>query len=333
MLSCALPYIKQDGYHITANINKRTYEVLKYDPNIDRFILHEDDSVPNEELPAHWEKLSKGYDKVVNFTGVIEDSILFSYPQPMYYWCLAKRRRHNAGINYLEAHIHRAGYTPKRPIRTRIYLSRRERKQSLRLRQHYKGKFLIMWALCGSSINKVYKHWEEVTREFLDRHSDAYVIASGDELTKMLHFDHPRVKFILPSQHPFRYTMSIIPMMDLVIGPETAALNVAGCYDVPKICLLTHSNKTNLTKYWKNDYSIQSLSYCSPCYLIHRFRAIWRNVCQVDPETGFPECCTVGFPPDIILNRMELVYNRWRKHGYQRRTRKRYTEEKNALSA
>lgn len=322
MLTCVLPYLYKQGYEITANVNKRTHEVLRNNPYIKKYIIHEDDSVPTEDLPKHWGKMSEGYDKVINFTGIIENDLMFSYPQPEYYWCLAKRRKHVSHVNYLERHFEKAEIVPDK-IKTEIYFSRRERKKALKYRRKHKNHFLILWALCGSSINKVYKYWEYVSNEFLEQHRNAFILAIGDELTKFLHYPHPRIEYILPSNYSFRHSMTLVPLVDLVIGPETGILNVAGCFDTPKICMLTHSSQSNLTKHWINDYSIQSMSYCSPCHLIHRFKTIWRNVCQVDPETGFPECCTVGFPTDIILETMNTIYNKWRKHEKRKPKRKR----------
>jgi ADP-heptose:LPS heptosyltransferase len=50
--------------------------------------------------------------------------------------------------------------------------------------------------------------------------------------------------------------MALTKFVDLVISPDTGVLHASGCYDTPKIGLLGHTTIENITKYFKNDYSI-----------------------------------------------------------------------------
>jgi hypothetical protein len=101
---------------------------------------------------------------------------------------------------------------------------------------------------------------------------------------------------------------------DLVIGPETALLNAAGCFDTPKITLLTHSSRENLCSTWKNDYSLQAGCWCSPCHYLHKYTHIWQNVCQLDKYSWgkygkpIPACTAEGFPPKVVFDRIMEVY-------------------------
>jgi ADP-heptose:LPS heptosyltransferase len=79
--------------------------------------------------------------------------------------------------------------------------------------------------------------------------------------------------------------------VDLVIGPETGVMNAAGCFDTPKIVLLSHSNHTNLTRDWKNVYPLQSPSECSPCYRIVGDTDIcWKVTDKESPICGAMKC-------------------------------------------
>jgi hypothetical protein len=106
--------------------------------------------------------------------------------------------------------------------------------------------------------------------------------------------------------------------VDLVISPETGVLNASGCFDTPKIGLLTHSNKTNLTKYFKNDYSLQAETECSPCHRMIYLDNFKTDCPVIMGEDKRPMCCACadGFSVERVLHNMELVYRKWKeKHN------------------
>lgn len=103
--------------------------------------------------------------------------------------------------------------------------------------------------------------------------------------------------------------------VDLVIAPETGILNAAGCFDTPKIGLLTHSNKTNLTKYFKNDHSLQAHIDCSPCHrMIYAENFKDCELIGGGSEKGGIDYCACGdaFSPDVVIREVEEVYEYWR---------------------
>ena len=313
--SCVLPYIQKDGYEITFYGNTRAEEVLRHNPRISKWIMH-DEEIPIEKLEKHWEKIGKGYDKVVNLTGVIENNLLFAYPQANYFKSLEERRRIVNKKNYFDAHIERAGYKPDKP-KAEIYFTAEEKKKANSLRHHGKT-FKIAWALSGSSINKVYRYFEPVCRTFLRKHSDAVLFTLGDFVSKLLTFESPQVvNTMVNDELSYREAMLVTKYSDLVIGPETGLLMAAGCFKVPKILFATHSYKEQITKYWENDYSIQAECECSPCHLLHKYKDIWKDVCKtekitVEEKSMNVPVCTMSPEPQKLLNRMEEIYNGWR---------------------
>jgi len=313
--SCVLPYIQNDGYEITFYGNGRAEEVLRHNPRISKWIMH-DESIPIDKLEEHWAKIGEDYDKVVNLTGVVENELLFAYPQPNYFKSLEERRKIVNKKNYLDAYVERAAYKPKKP-KTEIYFTAEEKKRANNLRRN-KKTFKIAWALSGSSINKVYRYFEPVCRAFLRKHSDAVLFTLGDYVTKLLTFESPQVVNTMAGEGlDYRGAMLVTKYSNLVIGPETGLLMAAGSFNVPKILFATHSYKEQITKYWKNDYSMQAECECSPCHLLHKYKDIWKDVCETETITAGEKSmdvpvCTLSPEPQKLLNKMEEIYHDWR---------------------
>lgn len=307
-----IPYLQKDGYLIDWYGNDRAWEIIKADPRINKFIHHEDGSVPINKLEDHWQKIADEgkYDKVINLTGTVENELLFAYPQPMYFKPIGIRR-FAANKNYFDAHVERAGYKPNKP-RPSLCLSQEEKQKGKAWRRKHKNKFVILWAMAGTSVHKVYRYFETVTRRFLETHPDAELVTVGDYPTKLLTYAHPRVTNTMFWEMPFRDSLILAKYADLVAGPETGVLNAAAGFGSRTLCLLSHSSKRNLTLYWPNDYSLQAPVWCSPCHLLHKYAFIWRHKCQVG-NLDTPRCCEHG--PGDVLENMERAYDNWKKAG------------------
>ena len=313
MATAVIPYLEKDGYDIDFYTNTKGEMIIKYDPRISRIILH-DESIPVEDLPEHWKRIGDGYDKVVNLHNLIENNMLFTYPQPEYFFSVRKRRELVGDRNYTDLHIEKAGYKPETGSRlSSLCFSAEEKARGRSWARKHKRHFKIVWALAGSSVHKVWRYFEPCAREFLARHEDVWIFTVGEYASKLLTFKHKRVQNTMFWNMSFRDAMLLTKYADLVISPETGIINAAGAFRTPKICLLTHSGKANLTKHYKNDYSLQAPVWCSPCHLIHKFTYIWRHVCPVGTNPDIPQCCEHGMGD--VLERMEAVYNGKKKGG------------------
>jgi ADP-heptose:LPS heptosyltransferase len=304
--SSLLPYLAKDGYRITINASQNVLDMLRYNPYVYDTMPHVDGSIDSENLDEHWANVGKGFDKVVNLTGTMENNYIFAFPQPEYYKCLAWKRKQSKGVNWYDNQITKAGYKPNRPL-GELYFSQEEKRIAKEFRRKHKKAFIILWALFGSSVQKVYRYFEIVARRVLDEFKDSIIIPTANYQGKLLTFEHERVINLPQLEKSFRYSAALAKYADLVLGPETGLLNAAGCFKTPKICFLTHSSKQNLTKHWYNDYSIQADTYCSPCYLLHKYRGIWRNHCQLN-DLGYPKC-TESPAPGVLIDTIRRVYN------------------------
>jgi ADP-heptose:LPS heptosyltransferase len=313
MATSVIPYLARDGYEIHFLTSNRIKKLIKHHPRIARIDIHERDSVPLDELPRYYAEKARNYDKTVVLTGAVECSLLFAFPEPGYYKSLGWRRKH-CDVNYFEHHVRLAGYEPDGPVRGELYFHIRDIVAAKNFRHFHKDEFIIIWALSGSSIHKKYLWYEAVARRVLQAIPEAMIITTGLDYERALTFEHPRVRNLQGLGVKLMTTLALTKYADLVIGPESVVTNAAGCFSTPKICFLTHSSKTNLTKHWINDFSMQAETYCSPCHLLHNVIGVWKNVCPPSPyllnKYGYyaPACVAEGFPQDKVFERIMRVY-------------------------
>lgn len=300
--------LKEDGYHVTFYTSEMGRKINKHNPFIDRFLLHDHSVPPDDKFLDYMAKQGEGYDKVIALTGSIENTLLKSEFKDDFFW--TKERRHQkCNVNYYDHTIQLAGYE-NIGMNGELFFTPFEVSQARNIRKKYRDKFLILWVLSGSSPHKSYPYAEQVACQFLDTHPDSVVFTVGDTLCQLLEWQHPRTKHY-NSKWDVRHTLLMTSMVDLVIGPETGVLNAAGCYDTPKIILLSHSSHENLSKYWKNCYPLSARVDCHPCHRMH----YTMKYCNPDPQIGTPICMT-RINPWYVYSTMELVYNQWRdKHG------------------
>jgi ADP-heptose:LPS heptosyltransferase len=311
-----LKRLKQDGWTVTYNTNSRAAQVIKNCPYIDSLMPH-DENIPNEQLGPHWEKIGKGFDKFINLSESIEGRFLFTKLdrwKDKYYAPLEERRKLAGNTNYYKYTLELGGYTDVKNPRPELFPSVSERKWCLDFRLRHKDDFLIMWNLSGSAPHKAWMQAEECALNLLDTFTDIQTITTGGEVCRLLEWDHARnLKRCGEDGWNIRTAMLMCNYVDLVISPESAILNAAGCYDVPKIGLLTHSNAMNLTSTFINDYSIQADIECSPCHRMI-YPDTLKESCPLahDSQGELPyAACAMAFDPDKVFKIIEGIYYDW----------------------
>lgn len=307
------PYLKKDGYEVHFLTSKIGMEILKYDPNIDHLIHYCANSVPIEKLHDFYNAISADYDKSIVLTGSIEESMLFPFPSEGWYKT-NRQRRMVCTDNYYERGIRLAGYEPNGLLTGQLFFSPEDIAFANNFRAKYKDNFVIVWATSGSSLHKAYAYMHQVAMRVLAEIPESIIVVCGSFDDMILSFKHPRVISFGHYRYPIMRSFALAKIADLVIGPETALLNAAGCFDTPKICMLSHSGKHNLTSTWANDYSIQSQTHCSPCHRLQKVVEIWKRECPLDKyyfhkhRAEIPACAGEGFPPGMVFERIAEVY-------------------------
>jgi ADP-heptose:LPS heptosyltransferase len=303
MITPLLKQLKVDGYHVTVNVKGYTRKVLEGNPNIDEFLIH-DDSIPNKDLGAHWEKLGKNYDKVINLSGSIEDGLIKISDGERLNEITRERL---SSTNYYDETMLLGGYPDLAGKNGELFFTDKEERFAQNFRKKYSKCFLVLWSLSGSSTHKSYPYTEVVARKLLDVYDDIVFVTVGDIVCQLLEWEHKRT-IQRAGKWTIKKSMIITKYADLVIGPQTCMLPAAACFDTPKIVFLSHSTHDNLCKYWTNHECLHSSVECYPCHQIH----YTNDSCVLDSALGTPICMTKLSPWDVYCS-IEKQYLNWRE--------------------
>ena len=233
---------------------------------------------------------------------------LASHSSDPLYWKPKYERAEICNKNYYTESIKWAGLESCETIPT-LYFSEEEKKAAQVPIE--KDKFNILWCLSGSGKNKAYPWTEYVMLDLLNKYKDIQFITVGDEKCQQIETKNPNITR-LSGQIPMRLSMCMTKYVGLVVSPDTGVLHASGAYTTPKIGLLGHTTKKNITETFKNDYSLEADCACAPC-----FRLIYDQEiqCPVHPITHSPWCLSEGIKPARLQTQIERVYNEYRKHS------------------
>ena len=353
--------LKERGYHVTVSASGYGAEIFKNNPYIDEIVMQWRNQVPPVNLGKFWADVAARYDKFINLTGSTEDTMLI--PDKVLYdsmdalrqkapaesdlnildATLKQYRRVIGDRNYYDAHIERAGL-PERGLNGELYFSFAEELPAIDFRQRYKDKFLIMWSLAGSSYHKWYPWFDQVVTKVLIEIPEAIVISVGDEGCQLMERVESARYMPRAGKWAWRRSLVMTKYVDLVVGPETGILNASGCFDTPKITLLSHSSHDNFCKYFKNDFCLAPEGvFCHPCHVLHYThiydqhcahcnithvkpdemkmseteeatfgdKAFWSCPYDEVPQHGaYPICQARGIPAERVVARIKEVYEK-----------------------
>lgn len=311
MITPVLRQLKKDGYHVVLNCSEYASQALKENPNIDEYIIQQKDVIPNDQLGEYWAEISKDFDKVVNLSGVIEMDLLKVQGKEEFNWSHAKRKK-ECNKNYIDYSMQKAGYELKGEPTELFFTEQEERLAKIFLENH-KDKFLIIWAMSGSSFHKTYPWWEYVAGSICQKYGDETLIVTvGDDMARQIESNLPNT---LRGCGVFtiRQSMILTKYANLVIGPETGMLNAAGCFDTPKIIFMSHSSEENLTKYWRNVTALHAENCrCHPCH-----KLIYTNTCPKGTIVGQAARCMEHIKPEVVFSAFERYFNAWKNGNGQ----------------
>jgi ADP-heptose:LPS heptosyltransferase len=298
--------LKKEGYYIVYNCTPYSAQVLRGNPNIDEFLVQERDAIPNENLGPYWKTISEGFDKVVNLSQSVERTLLVAEGMKNFKWSKAERHK-KCNVNYQDRTMEAAGYPDIKGERGELYFTEIEKALAKSLMSSLKDRFVILWALSGSSFHKIYPWATYVSGEMNQNFDDIVVITVGDYLCKILEWQLSNT-INRAGVWTIRQSMALTKYADLVIGPETGILNAASCYDTNKIVFLSHSTEENLTKYWTNCTSMTAKNCrCYPCH-----RLMYTNCCPQGPK-GVAASCSERLEPQDVYDNIMKYYKPWKE--------------------
>jgi ADP-heptose:LPS heptosyltransferase len=307
-----LRHLAEEGYEVTLNLSTYALPIFENNPHIHNLIVQERDAIPNWELDQYWKVWEPAYDKYINLCESLEGDLLKVEGRKEFFTTKVWRNKVCAA-NYYDHALARAGYPTIQGKVGELYFTRAEERRAKEFFEPLKGKFVVLWALNGSSHHKIYPMMEATLMEWFKTNPQVMVITVGDQMARILEFDHPQ---LIPQcgQWSIRESLIATKYVDLVVGPETMVTNASGCFDTPKIILLSHSSRENLTKYFRNDYSLEPdevMAPCYPCNQLHYTKESCPTGALVDTisgqELGQAPICSLAISPPRLIAQMDQV--------------------------
>lgn len=303
LLSPIFDELKDQGYFNIFYTTWRGKEVYKHDKRVDE-IIENNEEIPIDDIFKVWaevkKKIKPNYYK--NFTSSIEENLAI-HPSQALYTYPKKERAKRCNYNYYRMTKELSGLTSA-SLRPSLQFTDEEHKICKEIIK--KDKFNIQWNLSGSGNNKVYPWTEFVMGSLIKVYPDIHIIQTGGEGCQLIESNKEGITNLSGKTSP-RISFLLTKYADLLISPDTGVLHASGCFDTPKIGLLGHTTKENITKYFKNDYSIESQCDCAPCfYLIYDPRV----QCPLDPISG-ASWCMAGIEPELLFDRVKQVKEKY----------------------
>ena len=302
-LSSVIAGLKEQGYHVTLYTSPPGDEVVRHDPNIDGFYLQDKDQVPNHLLGEYWAYHAKKFDKWVNLSESVECTLLSVPGRTPHLWSPAARHRY-MNHNYVEMQ-HAIASVPYVP-RVRFFPTPSEQAWAKTERAKLGGDPLVLWPLSGSSVHKTWGGLDKTIASILLTFPRANVVLVGGPEAQMLEagWEHESRVKTRCGKYTIRETMSLLDVVDVMIGPETGVMNAGACLPIPKVVFLSHSTHENLTRDWTNTYALASKDTTCPgrgkneAPACHQMHYNWDH-CKQFREEGNPQDGTAQCQADI----------------------------------
>lgn len=318
-------HLASKGHEIVFLGSEQSEQVLRENPHVSKFVLHERDSIANDKLGEYFDRVrvEHGCDKLIDLCESIEVRLALCRDYPQWNWPKAERRAY-ADINYYEFAFEMAAkqhpdlfedlswrtteYTaPAESFFTpEMFFSQGELDWVMEERKKNFGKTVIMWGLSGSGRQKTYPYVPYIVADLVRKHKNLKVILVGGHTCQILECAFPKNAQIVKrsGDYSFRQSALLAKHVDLVVSPDTGFLHAAGCWSTPKIGLLTHTSRENITKHFENDFSIESEAPCAPCF---RLIQDAEKECPIEDGVARPTLCMGkdGMRPERVFERIE----------------------------
>lgn len=294
-----LPRLLSDqGYTVDIDTNFKGSQVFAYNPFVNKMWREELSVYPSWIYQKYFDSVSEGYDYVVDLGGTIESGLLAMEHENIYYMSNNVRRERWSQVNYYDAMTSAAGFPELTgQYRGEMFFTEGEEAVVSRWVDKFRDKFTVLINLSGTGPHKRFVQADQVIYRLLED-EDTIVILSGSPEFKDYPIKHDRV-INVSGRFPFRQSALVTKFMDCVIGCESGLMCASAMWETPTIQLMTATSILAHNKYNKNDFSLQSPCYCSPC-----FKGPYDYI-GCPSKDGNPLC--VYFEVDRIMNQVEKV--------------------------
>lgn len=321
MATSVIRALKNLGYYVNVYGYEDQKVVYENNPNIDALYLYKGGigtvvnvNVPDGALLVDLQNSMEGRSVVFNGD---EPYGCTKHPDRYFIGCVkcltAKRDRDErfGHLNYFEETLKHANLDGN--PRGELYFTVSEQRKANGMASGWLSKFVVIWNFSSTAFYKQYPFWYDVAAEFCKRHADALIYTSGAGGCSSYEVnDHPQIISVC-GLWDMRMSFALMNLSDLVIGGETGPMLAAGCFDVPKIILLSNSTPMNIAKHWVNTTALGHGAPCFPCHQMHfnSLSCLTKEVISWKPRIGMKwPVCQAGIKKEEILEAMEFWYAR-----------------------
>lgn len=298
--------LAEEGYEIHVETKQAGFDVLRNNIYVSKLIKHDLDLKEDEEFTEHWDKIGKGYDKVLNLSGSIEGTLAISSYDPKSKTMTKEERHAQCNKNFYDHTMKVAGYPEAIGEVGELFFTAGERRWAQDQKGKHKGNFVVLWGLTGSSLHKAYPWAEYVAMRLLEEHEDMTIITVGEELAQLLEWEHPRaVK--KAGVWTLRKSLAMAEWADLVVAPDTGLIHAAATTNTPMVLLLSGNTEENVSKHWKNCKAVHGDAPCYPCHVLQYYM----GTCELDKTTGTPSCMA-KLKPEVVYGAIKDTYEEWK---------------------
>lgn len=314
----SLPFIEhireiypKEKYHIHADLNLKAEHIYHNHPAIDSISIYEPDGGDPE---TRWERAEERWRnidnelhpvKVFNLQDTIERSCIANPEQPEFFeWTNEQRAQKYSKTNFTLNHFEKFHMEPPPSIYAgylgEIAYTDQEKEWAVEWRSKHRDDFVVIIPIAGTTAQKFIPYLEVVSHLITKDYKDSIIYLTGDGVDKSGSWFNERT--IPAFKSSFRQIALMTKYADMVIGAETGIMAAAGMWGTPKIYFANTSSIYQLAHLTKNDYSVQSLAECSPC-----FKACYST--EHCPKTieKLPYC-VVEFDYDQVNKNIKTIY-------------------------
>jgi ADP-heptose:LPS heptosyltransferase len=262
--------LKDQGYdYVAFETNTKGMQLLACNPFIDKLIFFEPARclavyTSLTLMDRYWRELALEYDLFINLYQSLEFGCVAMEEMPEYYMH-QKARDWMGKISFYDQTTKWAGFPELvGKYRGELWYTPKEREIVEKWMSKFKGKFVIMMNITGTTIHKILLDHQEYVDYVLKTYPDAEVILTGDDSCNEIIKEQKRVTNIA-GKFPFRQAAHIVRYVDCMLTMESGMGVIASMWETPSIQLMTSSSLVNHPNDAKGDFSLQSPARCSPC--------------------------------------------------------------------
>ncbi len=301
--SSPIPLLAQK-YNVEVLSQEPCHTVFENNPYVSKLTVKKPGAIA-DDFQAWFADRATDYEHMFNLSHSCESLVAFFRSQTHFSWPIEWRRKW-CDHNYLEI-VHDVCGVPYdfNLGGPRFFPTDEEMQKALKTKA-LMGEKVVGWCIRGTRLDKIYPYASFAIARLIKELNVSVVLfgspGKDHELASLLLKDVTAHNGSFEGLHeaisvdeknpawPLRRTLTQAQTCDLVIGPDTGLMWGVAMKSIPKILMLGHASKKNITDHWVNTVTLQpnhDRVPCHPCHLLHDFPAF---TCKVNEDKSAAAC-------------------------------------------